>query len=201
MKISKKMQDAINIQMKNEYDNAFLYLSIASWFEQKSLKGFAHWNFIQYQEEQEHALKFYNYLLERQGEAIVDAVAKPQKDWNSVIDVFKDILAKEKETTENISIHAVIDKQDVTSSDYNYFPAFQIFRDKLLELGYGIKCNGSRINAIQSGMMGGTDEIYLVEAGKQALMENIVRIWDYTDIDTFPDTKQQLDFLKQWTPY
>lgn len=102
MKISKKMQDAINIQMKNEYDNAFLYLSIASWFEQKSLKGFAHWNFIQYQEEQEHALKFYNYLLERQGEAIVDAVAKPQKDWNSVIDVFKDILAKEKETTENI---------------------------------------------------------------------------------------------------
>ncbi len=102
MKISKKMQDAINVQMKNEYDNAFLYLSIASWFEQKSLKGFAHWNFVQYQEEQEHALKFYNYLLERQGEAIVDAVAKPQKDWNSVIDVFKDILAKEKETTENI---------------------------------------------------------------------------------------------------
>lgn len=102
MKISKKMQDAINVQMKNEYDNAFLYLSIASWFEQKSLKGFAHWNFVQYQEEQEHALKFYNYLLERQGEAIVDAVAKPQKDWNSVVDVFKDILAKEKETTENI---------------------------------------------------------------------------------------------------
>ena len=102
MKISKKMQDAINVQMKNEYDNAFLYLSIASWFEQKNLKGFAHWNFIQYQEEQEHALKFYNYLLERQGEAVVDAVAKPKKDWNSVVDVFKDILEKEKETTENI---------------------------------------------------------------------------------------------------
>ena len=55
MKISKKMQDAINVQMKNEYDNAFLYLSIASWFEQKNLKGFANWNFVQYQEEQEHA--------------------------------------------------------------------------------------------------------------------------------------------------
>ena len=122
-------------------------------------------------------------------------------DLNTNESLSAQVEVDEAETTENISIHAVIDKQDVTSSDYNYFPAFQIFRDKLLELGYGIKCNGSRINAIQSGMMGGTDEIYLVEAGKQALMENIVRIWDYTDIDTFPDTKQQLDFLKQWTPY
>lgn len=120
MKISKKMQDAINVQMKNEYDNAFLYLSIASWFEQKSLKGFAHWNFIQYQEEQEHALKFYNYLLERQGEAIVDAVAKPQKDWNSVIDVFKDILAKEKETTENIYklYEIALEEKDYTTQGF-----------------------------------------------------------------------------------
>lgn len=120
MKISKKMQDAINVQMKNEYDNAFLYLSIASWFEQKSLKGFAHWNFIQYQEEQEHALKFYNYLIERQGEAIVDAVAKPQKDWNSVIDVFKDILAKEKETTENIYklYEIALEEKDYTTQGF-----------------------------------------------------------------------------------
>lgn len=120
MKISKKMQDAINIQMKNEYDNAFLYLSIASWFEQKNLKGFAHWNFVQYEEEQEHALKFYNYLLERQGEAIVDAVAKPQKDWNSVIDVFKDILAKEKETTENIYklYEIALEEKDYTTQGF-----------------------------------------------------------------------------------
>lgn len=120
MKISKKMQDAINVQMKNEYDNAFLYLSIASWFEQKSLKGFAHWNFVQYEEEQEHALKFYNYLIERQGEAIVDAVAKPQKDWNSVIDVFKDILAKEKETTENIYklYEIALEEKDYTTQGF-----------------------------------------------------------------------------------
>ena len=32
----------------------------------------------------------------------------------------------------------------------------------------GIKCNGSRINAIQSGMMGYCEKIYLVKFGKQA---------------------------------
>ncbi|MCM1500303.1 MAG: hypothetical protein NC124_17720, partial [Clostridium sp.] len=83
-------------------------------------------------------------------------------------------------------------------SNYNYLPAFQKFRDKLLSTGYGIKCNGSRLNAIQSGMMGATDKVYLVEMGKQALMKDIVHIWDYAEIDTFPDTKQQNDFFEQW---
>ena len=120
MKISKKMQDAINVQMKNESDNAFLYLSIASWFEQKNLKGFANWNFVQYQEEQEHALKFYNYLLERQGEAVVDAVAKPKKDWNNIVDVFAEILEKEKETTENIYklYEVAVEEKDYTTQGF-----------------------------------------------------------------------------------
>ena len=77
-------------------------------------------------------------------------------------------------------------------------PAYQEFRDKLLEAGYGIKCNGSRLNAVQSGMMETTDKIYLVEMGRQALMKDIVHIWDYADIDTFPDTKQQNEFFQQW---
>lgn len=73
------------------------------------------------------------------------------------------------ETTDNITIHAVIGKQDITSSDYNYLPAYQTFKDKLLVWGYGIKCNGSRLNAVQSEMMSATDKVYLVEIGKQAL--------------------------------
>lgn len=46
----------------------------------------------------------------------------------------------EAETTDNITIHAVIGEQNITSSGYNYLPAYQTFRDKLLVLGYGIKC-------------------------------------------------------------
>lgn len=69
----------------------------------------------------------------------------------------------------------------------------------MLQLGYGIKCNGSRINAVQSGMMGATEKVYLVEFGRQALMKDIVYIWDYADITEFPNTKQQKDFFEQWT--
>lgn len=105
----------------------------------------------------------------------------------------------EAEKTENFEIRAVVDGVEISTADYNYFPAFQMFRDQLLRLGYGIKCNGSRINAVQSGMQGATDKVYLVEMGRQALMKDIAHIFDYADIDTFPDTAAQAEFFQNWS--
>lgn len=120
-------------------------------------------------------------------------------DLNTQEELSVRIEVDEGETTENIVISAIMNKQEITASDYNYLPAFQEFRDKLLIAGYGIKCNGSRLNAVQSGMMGATDQVYLVEMGKQAFLKDIVHIWDYAEIDTFPDTKQQNAFFEQWS--
>lgn len=105
----------------------------------------------------------------------------------------------EAETSENIFIRAKIKGNEITSSNYSYLTAYQECRDKLLEAGYGMKCNGSRINAVQSEMMSATDKVYLVEMGRKALSKDIARIWDYADIDIFPDTKQQNDFFEQWS--
>ena len=109
------------------------------------------------------------------------------------------VQVDEAETGENIIISTIIKKQKITSSNYSYLSAFQEFRDKLLITGYGMKCNGSRINAVQSEMMGATDKMYLVEMGRQALKKDIVHIWDYAEIDAFPDTKQQDAFFEQWS--
>lgn len=68
----------------------------------------------------------------------------------------------------------------------------------MLDLGYGLKCNGSRINAVQSNMMGTSDKIYLVEMGKPALNKDIVSIWDYAEINEFPNTEEQLKFANRW---
>ena len=109
------------------------------------------------------------------------------------------IEVDEAEESEYIVIKTVFLGQEISVSDYNYLPAYQKFRDKLHEFGYGIKCNGSRINAVQSGMMGATDKVYLVEIGKQALMKDIAYIWDFADIKEFPDTEQQKEFFEQWS--
>lgn len=105
----------------------------------------------------------------------------------------------EAESSENFIITAEVNGQKITASNYNYFPAYQKFRDKLLHIGYGVKCNGSRLNAVQSGMMGSSDLIYLVEMGKQSQKKDIVHIWDKAEIDVFPDTKQQDAFFEQWS--
>lgn len=110
----------------------------------------------------------------------------------------KSILIEVNEDSDEIEIGTVIDGINILNSDENYLVAYQKFRDRLLELGYGLQCNGSRINAIQSGMMSQCDKIYLVEMGKQALANQIVCIWDYADIDFFPNTKMQLEFADQW---
>lgn len=104
----------------------------------------------------------------------------------------------EAETSENITILARVGKDEIEATNYAYLSAYQEFRDKLLAAGYGIKCNGSRLNAVQSGMMGAIDKVYLVEKGKQAFTKDIVHIWDYADIDIFPDTEQQNIFFEQW---
>lgn len=120
------------------------------------------------------------------------------KELNSNHELPLILEVDEAETTEDIVIHAFVSEQKIISTNCNYFSAYQEFRDQLFQLGYGIKCNGSRINAVQSGMMGATDKVYLVEMGKQALMKDVVSIFDYADLNEFPNTEQQLARFEQW---
>lgn len=108
------------------------------------------------------------------------------------------IFEDEEKTTGNIVLKVYISDQEISASDYNYLPAYQKLRDKLLVMGYGIKCNGSRLNAVQSGMMGANDRVYLVELGRQALKKDIVSLYDYADIKEFPDTREQNSFFEKW---
>lgn len=86
----------------------------------------------------------------------------------------------------------------VKVSDYSYFTTFKKFRDTLLNIGYGLKCQGAKINAVQSGMMSSTDKIYLVELGKQAKLNQIVSIWEQADINEFLNSSLQEAFFEKW---
>jgi len=108
------------------------------------------------------------------------------------------IEADEAETTENIILRTQVKDNPISVSDYNYFSAYQGLRNKVLKLGYGIKCNGSRLNAVQSAMMGTNENIYLVELGRQALTKDIVSLYDYAEISSFPDTQEQTTFFQRW---
>lgn len=93
-----------------------------------------------------------------------------------------------------VTIHHKI----ISVVDENYLPAYQKLRDILLVMGYGIKRYGSCINAVQSGMMGASDKMYLVTLGNKAVMKDIVHLFDSLDIKEFSDTQTQLNYLDTW---
>ena len=97
--ISKKMQDALNDQVAAEFYSAHLYLAMSAWLESVDLPGFAHWMRIQYQEEVSHGMKMFDYLIERDGRAIIKAFEAPPSDWNSLLEVFETVYGHEQKVT------------------------------------------------------------------------------------------------------
>lgn len=103
--IEKTMQDAINEQINKELFSSYLYLSMAAYFEAKNLPGFAHWMRMQADEEREHAMKFYDFILDCGGRVELKAIAAPKTDWNSNLEVAEEVAAHEAKVT--ASIHAL----------------------------------------------------------------------------------------------
>ena len=97
--ISKTMQDAISEQINKELYSSYLYLSMAAYFENKNMGGFAHWMRVQEGEEREHAMKFFNFLLERGGTVSLKAIDAPPATWKSDFELFKEVAAHEAKVT------------------------------------------------------------------------------------------------------
>lgn len=97
--LSKKMQNAINEQINKELYSAYLYLSMAAWAETQNLPGFAHWMREQFEEETEHALKFFDHVVSRGGQVTLKAIDAPQVEWKSPLAMFEQVLEHEQFVT------------------------------------------------------------------------------------------------------
>ena len=97
--LSKTMQDAFSEQIRAEFSSAYLYLAMSLYFEKMSLPGFARWMRAQYAEEQSHALKLIDYVVDRGETVTLSALEKPVSDFKSVIDVFERTVAHEQKVT------------------------------------------------------------------------------------------------------
>jgi ferritin len=100
--INKPMQDAMNEQINKELFSSYLYLSMAAYFEAKNLSGFGNWMRVQADEEREHAMKFYNFILETGGKVELKAIDAPKTEWNSNLEVVEEVAAHEAKVTASI---------------------------------------------------------------------------------------------------
>lgn len=112
--ISENIVKALNEQLKWEMYSANLYLAMSAYLQDIGLPGFANWMRIQYQEETDHALKFYDFILSRGGLAKLSAIEEPPSKWSDVLDAFKTTAEHEAEVTRRINelVHLAKNEHD-----------------------------------------------------------------------------------------
>jgi ferritin len=92
----------MNEQVKHELYSAYLYLSMSAYCESVNLPGFAHWLRVQVQEEMRHAMKFYDFINERGGRVVLQAIDQPPTAFESPLDIFEKTLEHERKVTDLI---------------------------------------------------------------------------------------------------
>jgi ferritin len=122
--ISKKMAKEINAQINREFFSAFLYLAMANDALDKGFQGTCKWMTLQFQEEQEHALKFSKYLQDQGVKVELDAMDAPKKSWKGIQEMFEDALVHEKKVTAwiyDLNTLAIAEKDYASQSMLRWF--------------------------------------------------------------------------------
>ncbi len=112
MKLSAAVQKSLNDQIRKEFNAAYLYLAMAAWFEERNLTGFARWMQAQVREEQSHAMRIYQWILDRGGKIQLMALDQPKPSWKSPLEVFQAAAAHEAKVSASIQdLYALAGKE------------------------------------------------------------------------------------------
>ena len=101
--MNEKVSALLNEQVNKEFYSAYLYLDMANFYTQKGLDGFANWYEIQAKEEQDHAMLMYQYLQNNGEKVTLEAIAKPDKKFETLMDPLTAGLEHEKYVTSSIN--------------------------------------------------------------------------------------------------
>lgn len=118
--LDKRMEKALNDQINAEIYSAYLYMSMSAYFESISLKGFANWMRVQTMEEQTHAKKFYDFMLDRGGRVLLTSIDAPPTEWESPLAAFEHVLEHEQHVTSLINglMDLAIDLRDHATGSF-----------------------------------------------------------------------------------
>ena len=124
------IEQALNDQVQKEFHSAYIYLSMSAYFEAENLTGAASWMRKQAGEEQEHALKIFDFILDRGGHVALQAISQPAAEYASPLAVFENAYAHERKVTQSIhDLYALA----LRENDYPTQVMLQWFIDEQVE--------------------------------------------------------------------
>lgn len=130
MNLSEEQIDALNLQIGMEFAASYSYLAMASYFESEAWDGFAAWMTLQSDEERGHAMKFYNYLLDRGAKISLPPIPAPVSEFASPLAVFETSLEQEQKVTASIN---QLYKMALDNTDYATVSFLKWFVDEQVE--------------------------------------------------------------------
>lgn len=128
-----KVEDILVQQIGKEIYSSNLYLSMASWADRNGLEGTANWLYAQAEEEKIHMLKFVQYINDRGGKATIGAIDAPPAEFDTVHDLFKEVLEHEEMISNCINeiVGTTIEQKDFTTNQWvQWFVDEQIEEEK-----------------------------------------------------------------------
>ena len=84
--MNEKVRALLNQQINKEFYSAYLYLDMSNYYDDLDLNGYANYYMVQAQEERDHALLFMKYMQSIGLKVTLDAIDKPDKVFNSILD-------------------------------------------------------------------------------------------------------------------
>ena len=132
--LKKKVEAALNEQIRVEAESSQIYLSMASWAEVKGLEGIAQFLYKHSDEERMHMLKIVKYINERGGHAIVSELKAPETEFGNFQKLFQKLFSHEVMVSECINelVHVTLEEKDYATHNFlQWFVAEQIEEEAL----------------------------------------------------------------------
>ena len=130
MKLSNKLEKALNDQINLEFNSAYAYLGMAAYFDRTPFTGFGKWMQVQSNEEIGHAGRFFKYIVERGGKVTLQAIPEPKCDYKSPLEAFKASLGHEQKVSASI---CAMYELATTEKDYPTLSFLKWFLDEQVE--------------------------------------------------------------------
>ena len=102
MAMTKTIHDSLTNHINVELYSSYLYLSLSAYCESINLPGFANWLRVQSQEENNHAMRQFDYVNDREEKVNLLPISQPPVEFQSALDVMQSALEHERKVTELI---------------------------------------------------------------------------------------------------
>lgn len=118
--LSKKIEDALNGQIRIEAESSQVYLSMACWAETQGFEGVAQFMYAHSDEERMHMLKLVKFVNERGGHAKISDLAAPPIEFGSFKDMFQKLFDHEVMVSKSINdlVHITLEERDYATHNF-----------------------------------------------------------------------------------